>query len=219
MSFWYLAHDNELLIDLDDATRATRTGAPWIETFFRRRLRDAIADRKLNVRQVFLARSTSPKHYHVAIRLWHAMDVIERLAWQLHLGSDLYRGRADLMRAARKIEAPSLLIRSEQIPKFYRPADRLCDCTTKHVTAEQPTCDVWRELRGLSPWELFGRSSPEIPERGVALPIGEVPIGLIMAKRQLNSKGERDGEARKQTAIGGSGVRATADAGSDTRGI
>src|SRR5438477_166939 len=110
MSFWYIAHNDELLLDLDDYMRPTKTGCPWGEAFFRRRLRDAIAAGKLQVREVWLVNSMSEHHYHAFIRLKARplTAVLARLVWQLHLGSDLYRGRADLMRFVRGIEAPSL---------------------------------------------------------------------------------------------------------------
>ena len=181
MACWYLAHDDELLIDLDNATRPTKSGGPWIEMFFRRRLRDAISDGKLDVIGVWLDRSSSPKHYHAAVRLRGAIPVFERLTWQLHLGSDLYRGRADLMRAARGFPAPSLLIRTDPFRDYYREPDRVCSCTEKHDTANPPACDVWRELRGMSPWELFGRSEMRA-ELAIGLPRGLVPQNAIMRK-------------------------------------
>lgn len=199
MAFWYIAHDDELLIDLDDASRRTRTGGPWIEIFFRRRLRDAIAGGVLNVADVFLALSNTSKHYHAIVRLSAPMPTIERLTWQLHLGSDLYRGRADLMRAARGTEFPSLLIRSQPIPSFYRAPDFQCACVEKHVTSENPTCDVWRRVRGASPWELFGPSSPLQLEYGVPLSPGRVPMDRIMMRRLPEATTEH-GKENEQTA-------------------
>jgi hypothetical protein len=179
MAVWYIGKPNELLIDLDDYMRAAKSGEPWGEAFFRKRLRAAIAGGKLAVREVWLVRSTTDRHYHAIVRLKRAMSTIERLIWQLQLGSDLYRGRADLMRAARGIKAPSLLIRSSAIEGFYREPDYRCPCPGKHRTEDNPDCDVWRKLRGMSPWELFGPSSKE-RERFVALPLGNVPMSDIM---------------------------------------
>jgi hypothetical protein len=189
MSVWYTARADELLIDLDDYTRPapSKTGAsrgPWGEVFFRRRLADAIRAGRLNVCQVFLERSNTPRHWHSVILLAHPMPVMERLVWQLRLGSDLLRGQCDLMRAARGIEFPSLLIRSKPIKGFYREPDRECPCTRKHDTNEQyklgaQACSVWRELRGMTPWELFGATF-QGSQRGVPLPEGEVPIDLIL---------------------------------------
>src|SRR5271154_3908207 len=99
MSYWYIARQDELLIDLDEYMRPTKSGCPWGEAFFRRRLRDAMSAGKLNVKEVWLVNSTSEHHYHAIIRLktdWRKRKQeiptdIERLVWQLHLGSDLYR--------------------------------------------------------------------------------------------------------------------------------
>jgi len=178
MAYWFIRHKDELLIDLDDAARRTKSGAPWIEVFFRRRLRDAIKAGKLNVREVWLVRSNSEHHFSAFVHLASPMPDLEALIWQLHLGSDLYRGRADLMRLARGIEAPSLLIFNRD-PKIYRAPDFVCKCKEKHVTARNPDCAIWLKLRGYSPWELFGPSSQTV-ERCIALPLGKVPTKLIM---------------------------------------
>lgn len=188
MSVWYLSKFDELLIDLDDYTRPTKSGGPWGEMFFRRRLRDAMTAGKLNVRSVWLVRSASEHHFQAVVRLAEKMPTVERLVWQLHLGSDLYRGRADLMRAARGFAAPSLLILPNRIDDFYREPDRVCSCVTKHSTegqlqlqAKGRGCAIWRELRGMSPWELFGPSSTDV-EKFISLPVGPVPLSLIMRK-------------------------------------
>lgn len=188
MSVWYLSKFDELLIDLDDYTRPTKSGGPWGEMFFRRRLRDAMTAGKLNVSSVWLVRSSSDHHFQAVVRLAENMPTVERLVWQLHLGSDLYRGRADLMRAARGFAAPSLLILPYRIDDFYREPDRVCSCVMKHKTDEQQKlaeqgqgCAIWRELRGMSPWELFGPSSTDV-EKFISLPVGPVPLSLIMRK-------------------------------------
>ncbi len=209
MSYWYIAHNDELLIDLDEYMRPTKSGCPWGEAFFRRRLRDAISANKLHVREVWLVNSTSERHYHAFIRikhrvahslwsptnmkrsLWSPTDM-ERLVWQLHLGSDLYRGRADLMRLARSMYGPSLLIRHEPVKEFYRPPDAVCECDEKHDTEKQHklgvnACPIWQHYRGMSPWELFGPSR-KLSERFVPLPIGRVPLELIMKVEPEGSK-------------------------------
>ena len=185
MAAWYLAHEDELLIDLDDYDRPTKSGESWGEVFFRRRLRSAIVSKKLKVKQVYLVRSSSNNHYHAIVRLEKPMPLIERLVWQMHLGSDLYRGRSDLMRAVRGIAAPSLIIQPTPIKGFYRKPDRICACKSKHRTEEQHAkgkraCPVWRELRGMSPWELFGEPT-KCQEEPVKLPTGRVPLKLILA--------------------------------------
>jgi len=197
MSVWYVAHNDELLIDLDEYMRPTKSGCPWGEAFFRRRLRDAMTAGKLQVIDVWLVNSISEQHYHAIVRIepvwgatekaktprWSPTDT-ERLVWQLHLGSDLYRGRADLMRHARNVYGPSLLIRHEKIDGFYREPDAICNCTEKHDTEKQHAlgdnaCQVWKHYRGMSPWELFGQSRKQT-ERFIPLPTGRVPFELIM---------------------------------------
>ena len=195
MSFWYVAHNDELLLDLDDYMRPTKTGCPWGEGFFRRRLRNAMAGGKLKVSEVWLDHSNSERHFHAVVvvpQFRNREDLqarIEKLVWQLHLGSDLYRGRADLMRAVRGFPSASLLIRDTKIPNFYREPDYQCLCTKKHNTEEQfnlvnsggNACSIFQSLRGMSPWELFGPSSKKA-ELFIPLPTGRVPLELIMQK-------------------------------------
>jgi hypothetical protein len=187
MSAWYVAHNDELLIDIDEPQKPVR-GGPYIEKFFRQRLRDAIRAGLLAVHDVWIVPSTTNGHVHIAVQLAAPLPILERLVWQQHLGSDLYRGKSDLMRLARGKPAPSLLIEAEPIPRFYREPDYVCPCTRKHDTAEQQAlgdkaCPVWLDVRGLSPWELFGPSSQE-PELCVVLPrSGRVPAAAIMARR------------------------------------
>jgi hypothetical protein len=187
MSAWYLAHEDELLIDIDDPEKAARRGGTFEEEFFRKRLRAALEGERLNVAEVWRLPSSTERHLHIYVRLAGGLDPLERLVWQLHLGSDLYRGRADLMRLARKHTAPSLLIERTEIRGFYRPADFVCGCTRKHDTDEQHAmgdraCVAWRAYRGASPWELFGPTTREV-EPAVRLPVGRVPLALI-TKRQ-----------------------------------
>lgn len=188
MSYWYIARHNELLIDLDDYTRPTRSGAPWGEVFFRRRLRDAMLDGKLDVQNVYLSRSNTSGHFHAFVRInqnGKHIGQIQRLVWQLHLGSDLYRGRADLMRAAKDMAYPSLLITSKKLRGFWRSYDDRCSCKQKHITGKSE-CPVWKHYRGMSPWELFGESHNE-EEKFIALPLGHVPIDLILKKEGKGS--------------------------------
>lgn len=194
MSFWYTAHDDELLIDLDDYNRPTRRiNVSWGESFFRRRLRDAIVSGKLGVLEVWLIPSTTENHFHAIIKLdkhtvsSFVVPPLDQLVWQMYLGSDIYRSRADLMRAIRGFAAPSLLIMNDKIPEFYREPDRVCPCKTKHITSdlmampESQRCKVWNKLRGMSPWELFGESTRD-NEVTVNLVIGRVPMSDIMAR-------------------------------------
>jgi hypothetical protein len=188
MAVWYIAQEREILCDLDNYMRPapSKMGPKghWGEVFWRRRLSTAMRAGKLDVCRVWLERSNTHRHWHAIILLAQPMPVMERLVWQLRLGSDLMRGQSDLMRAARGIPSPSLLIRNTPIKEFYREPDRVCRCMRKHDTDEQyrlgeRACAVWRELRGMTPWELFGEPYHG-EEREVPLPEGEVPLELIL---------------------------------------
>ncbi len=199
MAYWYIAREDELLLDLDTYMRPTAKGAPWGEMFFRRRLRDAIANGKLEVTGVWLTRSYTESHYQVVIKLYRTMSQMARLVWQLHLGSDLYRGRADMMRAVRGYPSASLLILPSEIIDFYRKPDEVCICQEKHTTIEQVRldengagCPVWHKHRGMSPWELFGKNE-NLSERMVALPLGNVPLRFIMERHVEEDANANDG--------------------------
>jgi hypothetical protein len=160
--YWYIAREDELLLDLDRPERKLLDGSTFLDTFFWGRLSGAIHDRKLTLAgkptdSTVLVKSATPNHMHIYIRLDGKLPLFERMAWQLWLGSDLYRGRADLMRAARGHPHPSLLIEPQIITALWRKPDDQCLCARKHRTEDRPRCRTWRKYRGPSPWELFGR--------------------------------------------------------------
>jgi hypothetical protein len=184
MSVWYLKRNDELLLDLDDAYRKTSSGRNWLEEFFRRRLKSAVLSGKLKVKKVCIAESLSRNHLHIAVLLAEPIPELEGLVWQLVLGSDLYRGRADLMRYASGIKPASLLIRSGRFPRFWRPPDAQCKCQNKHDTVKMGelgdrACKVWRRYRGASPWQLFGEPLRE--EKTVKLNLGIVALNRILS--------------------------------------
>jgi hypothetical protein len=135
----------------------------------------------------------------------------------MHLGSDLYRGKADLTRLAKKVLFPSLIIEKRVITDpttgepFYRSPDAVCDCTGKHDTVEQfkmgdKACGVWRKFRGFAPWELWG--PPSKAQHRVKLRDGKVPIEFITAQIPKLTKGGKefgrqpqDAEVRRSWAI------------------
>lgn len=207
MSYWYVAHYNELLIDLDDYMRPARNGCPYGEAFFRRRLRDAIINGKLDVQEVWLVESATVGHYHAIVRLnyfwpvesqdkpinlmnFESMEQLRNLIWQLQLGSDLYRAKSDLMRFALGIQCPSLLIMPKRIPNFYREPDAICSCVKKHITSEmmeipkEKRCAIWNQFRGMTPWELFGKNSnvDGRPEKFMRPILGKVPMDAILSQ-------------------------------------
>lgn len=149
--YWYIARPDELLIDLDRPCDRIQ-GWTRLEYLFEARLLAALRERKLAVKQVWKAPSISG-NLHIAVLLAQEMPALERLVWQTWLGSDLLRGRADLMRLAQQHPYPSLLITTARIP--WRPPDAICRCRHKHVTVRS-RCRVMARYRGPSPWALFG---------------------------------------------------------------
>jgi hypothetical protein len=163
MWYWYLKRNDELLLDIDHPERKVKDGN-WYEEIFQRRLYDAIAAEKLKIVDIVVAPSNTSVHLHVAIKLESKLSELEGLIWQLHLGSDLYRAKADLMRNARRIKPASLLIRSTPFANFWRSYDATCRCKDKHSTEQQVAlgsrcCKTWLKYRGLTPWDLFGPPS------------------------------------------------------------
>ena len=199
MAYWFIGKKDELLLDLDNYEKRVERYQIWGE-MFRQRFRDAINAGKLAIHttngeaDIFLAESNSPDHFHVFIKLALPMPLWERLNWQLRLASDWKRAHADLMRGARGIGHPSLLIRRDKVPGWREP-DFECTCTGKHETLHQVAllkdgdgCPIWQKVRGPSPWELFGEPAHNGIEMPVNLPVGRVPLELILKVGQL--KGE-----------------------------
>lgn len=170
MSAWYIARENELLLDIDGGNqRLSQSDGTKLEMFFRRRLRDAVLDRLIKVDHIWIEPSITPGNFHVFVRLSGPMTLQRRLIWQSWLGSDLYRARADLMRADLSHLFPSLLILPKEIG--YRKPDAVCGCSTKHDlngVADLGFCETWKRFRGPSPWECFG--APRTPISGGSRP-------------------------------------------------
>lgn len=203
MSFWYTEKPDELLLDLDDYDKPVQHFQIWGE-MFRQRLRSAVLADLLTIRttngeaDILLEESNTPNHFHVFIRLVRPMPLDQRLVWQQRLGSDWKRAHADLMRAARRIRPASLLIRTHKVDELWREPDYICPCPNgKHETLKQVEllkagigCPVWQELRGATPWELFGKPTHNGMELPVNLPLGRVPLEKILEVGQL--KGDTD---------------------------
>lgn len=180
MAAWYIARANELLLDVDRAMAPTKAGGPpRLDAFVRRRVRDAVLARKLDVKRLVVAPSYSPGNRHVLITMGRSMPMMERLIWQAWLGSDLYRARADLMRAAMGHLYPSLLVAPRIIPEWRAP-NAICPCEGKHAI-DGSECKAWRRFRGPSPWECFGKPSTSVSEGWIAdIGIGEMPQAMLM---------------------------------------
>jgi hypothetical protein len=199
MAFWYLSDNQTLLIDMDDYVRPVKRYMIWGE-MFRQRLRDAINAKLLDVDRVITARSNSGEHFHIFIHLRKPMKLMERLCWQLWLASDHRRAASDLMRAARGIAHPSLLIRTEKVAGLWKEPDFTCPCMDgKHTTRKQVAllqagegCPVWRRVRGDKAFVEFGPPAHDGRERPMNLPIGEVPLEEILIVGEV--KNEEEGE-------------------------
>jgi len=189
MMYWYTAQPNELLIDLDEYMRPLKSkgnhrAGPWGERMFRRRLAAAIRSQHLQVFDVYLSRSISPHKFHAIIKLCNPLPEMIRMAWQFRLGSDINKSMADIMRSALYLPNPSLLILPNEIPDFYRPPDAMCKCTQKHT--KEGYCTVFEKYRGPDFCELFGEPLDGEANGWVALPIGKVPLDLIMMRVTWN---------------------------------
>jgi hypothetical protein len=185
VSYWYIAHDDELLIDLDNCKQPLRSTGGRLthgEVYFGHRLMDAEQQGLVKLAGAWLVPSSTPGRYHAYVQLAQPMTLGQRLAWQSWLGGDWMRSRADFMRRERGIEFPSILEEPAAIRQFYREADYVCACEGKHKSEDQAAlpieqqCEVWRKLRGASVWDLFGKW--EKPENLPALPMveGRLPL-------------------------------------------
>jgi hypothetical protein len=196
VALWYVGHEDEFLIDIDEYMKPLPvSGAPWGEIFFRRRLRDAIEDGILDVRDVWLYVSNGEGRYHAIVRLNVGMPLYERILWQMDLGGDSGRGRHDLMRAIRGVECPTLLIveSGKAWPNFYRQADFDCRASGEKCTVKgkhgRPglDCSVIRRLRPDWTWSFFSKwkeapSGGNVEEYTKLEPGGLVPLELIMRR-------------------------------------
>lgn len=145
---WYVAKPDELLLDVED--RQGNGGA--VLKWTRAALQAAIESERLNVRELYLYRSSRERHYHIVVRLADTMPELERLAWELALRSDASRGRSNIMRSIKGIGAPDLLISPKTWPGFYREPDAVCNCEGKHSGPggheTMARCAVGKKLRG-----------------------------------------------------------------------
>jgi hypothetical protein len=180
MSFWYFRHPDEIFVDLDGKTEA-KHGARL--RMSRRRLRAAIEQGKLFVKDVWFYPSQTPLHHHLIVRTM--LGVVCPQAWALYLGSDVYRASNNLMREALFMAGnmpdprtyflgSDLLIVPEPYFRFYRRHDAECSCVGKHSLEMMGLCPVAANIRGkyrtadffgkpnreFSVWEHFGKVKP-----------------------------------------------------------
>lgn len=165
--WWYVGRENEILLDLD-SERAVRMAMDRI----RRNLRAGL----LVVDTIHFYRSPTPGHAHMFVTLKKPMCPLERATWALHLGSDLARGLASIMRGCRGVGGADLLIANQRYD--VRGPDHTCDCNSHKTRAAQRACPVMRELRGAAAdAEYFAKPRA----RPVVVPVGNVPLRIFGA--------------------------------------
>ena len=146
MNYWYVAHPNELFLDIDNAARSL----PHAKA----RLQGAIECGKLDVAYVMQRPSNRKGHIHVIVTLNKALIFKEEnVIWEIILHGDLYRGCSNVMRCKYNI-ASSILISPYSLFKRIetvgglRIADDSCGCETKHNAVTMETCPAAIRLRG-----------------------------------------------------------------------
>lgn len=162
---WYIAKEDELMVDLDwrHNIQRSRLGLS-IE-----RLAGAIESKSLAVAidaatkkpDVFLWPSQTPQHYHLYIRLSEPMNAVGRLMWESYLCDDEWRSRMNHLRLSTFAKSISLLISPVRWP-IDREPDATCICSSKHRPEIMQVCPVAQKHAGqLSP-TFFGKRR-EIP--------------------------------------------------------
>lgn len=183
--FWYVATDQELMLDLDSKVAGSHFGATRV------RLEAAIRSELLDVLDyLYVYRSGTAGHYHVVIPLRRPMGNVERFAWEMQLRSDLYRGRSNIMRAVRGVPAPGLLIAPRPWKDFYRPPDARCDCKAKHGWRNFGACPAANVLRGEHAGDSYFGA---LMSRRVVLPI-EFREGRVRMADFASSLDRNNGE-------------------------
>ena len=155
MNFWYVARPNELFLDIDNASRSLKHA--------RARLQGAIECGKLDVAYLVQHPSKSKDHIHVIVTLVKEIANFDRIAWEVILHGDLYRGCCNLMRLSNAIPAFDVLISpfsdfgwsgklADEINGYTEFADRFpdaqCNCKSKHNAATMQNCPAAIRLRG-----------------------------------------------------------------------
>lgn len=165
-NLWYVAQDNEILVDMDKPT----TSLPHVEM----RLRGALASQHIDVKRVELHRSFSESHVHMLITLEHFLDANERAIWALMFHSDIYRACNTLMRLSNCVTAADLLITPLA---FIRPPNYVCVCDGKHTGPVMESCPAAIALRGNDRTRsFFGRPIRVEPEKRIFPDDGRLQI-------------------------------------------
>lgn len=134
--YWYVAQNNEILLDLDSRYRVQTA----IEKLEKARVR-------LEINRVYIKRSYSEDKYHAVVKIDARLSQMERSIWAWWLGSDPIRAMYNLMRIEHKVQSPDLLISPKQWEGFWRPHDYICSCKSKHKGLDLcSSCPVFQAL-------------------------------------------------------------------------
>lgn len=178
MACWYIARPNELLLDLDAPKLAE--ALPAVERM-RRRVREAIAAGALHVESVAVGRSGWRRgNAHAIVTLSKPYPPLQRLTWQLALGSDVGRAAKDFRRLAIGHAFPSLLITRREISGAREP-DNVCACSSKHALGSD--CYVWAWYRGDDTENPFGERSGR--ERSPRVRAGTMAEEILLFKQEV----------------------------------
>lgn len=150
-NYWYVAKNDELMCDLDSQT--------LLEIALKRLNDPRLPYPDLEPRNVFLADSNSPGHYHMVVQIKKNLPEMRRMIFQLYLMDHVYRSVKNLMRALDSKPAPSLLISPHNwlcsgvalnSGKFWRNPDAVCHChLSRHKSQEKIwECPAHLQLRG-----------------------------------------------------------------------
>jgi len=150
---WYVARENELLIDCDSRTLLQIAMKRLEDT---QRIREA--EIPLEVERTFVAPSNNPDHFHFAVLVKNKLSPIVQMTWQLFLMDDVNRSVHNLFRVVNLYKAPSLLISPHnwltdnryETNSFWRSHDAVCQCDSR-VHKNKDTilqCPAHIRLRG-----------------------------------------------------------------------
>jgi len=173
--YWYLARDNEILLDCDSAASLSHAML---------RLGRNIRQRFLGVRRVYVFRSTpGQEKFHVFVFLGKSMSANQRALWQLHLGSDRIRELYTLTRIERGLKSPNLLIAKMDYGIPRRTPDDTCECRGKHQgVGPCLRCPVMSRIHGKEAGMIYYALRNELrTRRKIQVPLGAVSLSRLKA--------------------------------------
>jgi hypothetical protein len=183
---WYVPRENEIFLDHDSDR----------DVSFAMHKLELNCPGKLEVKAVYHYPSGTPGHSHMVLVLKRPMLWIERIAWSLHLRSDIRRAQIILMRKSRGgCAAPEADFLITPKPYSFRKPDHVCRCAAKHKEqAITEHCPVLRDLlRNERCAEYFALE----PERRIYR-LGVGRVRLFCSVRSFQSTRYDNGAKRQQ---------------------